>query len=75
MTKSEFIRSVPDIIEHKTWGYAELEFLIDTKNNKGICYRHKNNISSGATYGISWLEVYQKLKTFLDDKDFISHPK
>lgn len=71
MTKSEFIRSVPDIIDHKTWGYAELEIVSDSKDNKGVCYRHKDNTVSGGTYGTTWLEVYQKLTSYLEDEGYI----
>lgn len=71
MTKSEFIRSVPDIIDHKTWGYAELEIVADTKDNKGVCYRHKDKTASGGTYGTTWLEVYKKLTSYLEKEGYI----
>ena len=71
MTKSEFLRNVPDIIEHKTWGYAELEIVADTEQSKGVCYRHKDNISSGGTWGSNWLEVYRKLTNYLKSEGYI----
>jgi hypothetical protein len=61
MTKYEFILSVPDIIEHKSSGYGELEFIIDKKNEKGVCYRHRNKTASFGTYGKDWKEVYEAL--------------
>lgn len=71
MTKSEFLRSVPDIIDHKTWGYAELEIVADSKENKGVCYRHRDNTASGGTYGANWFEVYQKLTDYLKKEGYM----
>jgi hypothetical protein len=61
MTKMEFILSVPDIIEHKSWGYGELEFITDDVHEKGVCYRHRDNTASFGTYGKDWAEVYTAL--------------
>ena len=71
MTKSEFLRSVPDIIDHKTWGYAELEVVADSRDTKGVCYRHKDNTASFVTYGATWIEVYQSLTDFLKKEGYI----
>lgn len=30
MTKRDFLSKVPDIINHKTWGYGELEIIVDS---------------------------------------------
>ena len=65
--------SLPDIIDHKTWGYAELEILADTLGNKGVCYRHKDHSASGGTYGSTWLEVYQKLKSYLEKEGYMDN--
>ncbi len=73
MTKSEFLRSVPDIIEHKTGGYSELEVVADWKDSKGVCYRHKDNTASGGTYGASWFEVYHKLTNYLKKEGYIKN--
>ena len=61
MTKTDFILSVPNIIEHKSWGYGELEFITDKKNEKGVCYRHRDKTASFGTYGKDWTEVYSAL--------------
>lgn len=34
MTKFEFLLKVPDIIEHKTLGFAELEIISDVEEKK-----------------------------------------
>ena len=71
MTKADFLVSVPDIIEHKTWGYGELEICADSKNNKGAGYRHKDNTSSCSTFGTTWLEVSEKLRNHLRSEGYI----
>lgn len=71
MTKSEFIESVPDIIDHKTEGYSKLEIIANSATHKGICYRHKDNTSSGGTHGKNWFEVYQKLADYLKKEGHI----
>ena len=65
MTRGEFLRSIPDIIDHKTWGYGELEIVVDQPIEKGVCYRHPNKTASFGTYGSSWQEVYNDLYEFL----------
>jgi len=65
MTKTEFLYQIPDIIDHKTWGYAELEIVVDNEEQKGICYRHRDKTASFGTYGSSWIEVYEKLNKLL----------
>jgi hypothetical protein len=65
MTKRDFTAKVPDIIHHKTWGYAELEIIVDKEGQKGVCYRHKDKTTSCGTYGITWKEVYTKLNKHL----------
>lgn len=72
MTKSEFLLSVPDIIHHKSWGYAELQIVADKKDLKGACYRDKENGSSGANFGKTWLEVCQKLTIYLENDGYIA---
>ena len=71
MTKSEFLRKIPDIIEHKTWGYAELEILVDRTNEKGVCYRHRNKLASFGTYGTTWFEVYEELSEYLISEGYM----
>lgn len=73
MTKSEFLNSVPDIIDHTTWGYGQLEVVADTKQKKGVCYRHKNNTASRGTYGADWLEVHTKLIDYLEKGGYIKN--
>jgi hypothetical protein len=67
MTKQEFILKMPDILYHKTWGYAELEFMkFDPKENKvGVFYRHRDKRSSYATIKSSWQELYNDLAPHL----------
>lgn len=60
-TKRDFIYNIPDIIEHKTCGYSELEFIVDNERQKGICYRNKENFASLGTYAETWQELYDKL--------------
>lgn len=72
MTKSEFIRSVPDIIDHKSWGYGELEIIYDGKR-KGCCYRHSDNAASGGSYGSTWDEILQKLNAFLETQGYVRY--
>ena len=68
MTKKEFLYQVPDIIDHKIWGYAELEIVLDKNDQNGVCYRHCDKTSSIGTYGLTWMEVYQKLSKLLVTK-------
>jgi len=65
MTKSDFLHRVPGIIEHHSQGFAKIEITANSKENKGVCYRHQDNTSSGGTYGRNWLEVYEKLTKYL----------
>lgn len=65
MTTKDFLHQIPDIIEHPTSGYGELEIIVDNSTQKGVCYRHRNNTASYGTYGKTWLEVYEKLNSFL----------
>ncbi len=65
MTKEEFFKSAPGLIEHTSWGFGNLEITAESKNNKGVCYRHNDNTASGGTYGTSWDEVYSKLLNYI----------
>lgn len=71
MTKTEFIYKIPDIINHKTWGYGEFEIIVDSKDKKGVCYRHPDKIASFGTYGSTWLEIYEKLSKSLISEGYI----
>lgn len=71
MTKSEFLRSTPDIIHHNTWGYGELEIVIDKEGRKGACYRHKDNTASGGNYGKNWMKVHKKITAYLKSGGYI----
>lgn len=51
MNKQDFLRQIPDIIEHPTWGYGELEIVVDNAEQKGVCYRHRDKKASYGTYG------------------------
>lgn len=68
MTKAEFFSKIPSSINHPSWGYGNLEIVVDNKETKGVCYRHDNKLSSYGTYGKSWLEVFEKLSKILTDK-------
>lgn len=72
MTKNEFLQNVPDIITHKTWGYCELEIVADSKDNKGVCYRHKNNLASCGNYAPTWAELYEKFSMHLIKEGYMS---
>jgi hypothetical protein len=71
MTKSEFLSSIPSIIEHNTWGFAELEIIVDKKDIKGVCYRHKDKTASGGTYDTTRLKVHDKLKNYLEEGGYL----
>ncbi|MEZ4935619.1 MAG: hypothetical protein R2788_26230 [Saprospiraceae bacterium] len=62
---------MPGVIEHKTWGYGELEIIVDDNEQKGVCYRHKNKSASFGTYGLTWSEVYEKLRKTLIENDHL----
>ncbi|MEO6686874.1 MAG: hypothetical protein ABIN24_12960 [Dyadobacter sp.] len=68
MTKVEFLFSVPKIINHKTWGYAELEVVAGTKDIKGVCYRHKDNTASYGYYALNWDELYFRFSKYLKEE-------
>ena len=61
MTKTEFLRAVPDIIEHGTWGYAELEVREDKDGDKIAQYRDRQKASHLGIVAKSWEEVYRKM--------------
>ncbi len=71
MTKKDFLYKIPDIIDHKTCGYGELEIVVDSKEQKGVCYRHRDKTASCGTYGTTWLEVYEKLDKHLISEGYI----
>lgn len=68
MTKHEFILKMPDILTHKTWGYAELEFMkFEPNENKvGVFYRHKDKRSSYGTIKSNWQDLYDDLAPALE---------
>jgi len=70
MTKRDFLSKIPDIINHKTWGYGELEIIVDNKEQKGICYRHKDKTASCGTYGATWNEVFDSLSKYLSEEGY-----
>jgi hypothetical protein len=71
MTITEIWRRLPDTINHPTQGYAELEIIVDKLNDKGICYRHRNNSASYGNYGSTWNEVFNKLGPFMVERGYI----
>lgn len=73
MTKAEFLKSVPDIIEHNAWAYGELEIITDNSSQKSVCYRHKDKTASFGTHGIDWLDVHDQLRTNLLKLGYISN--
>lgn len=70
MTKGDFLSKIPDIINHKAWGYGELEIIVDNKEQKGICYRHKDKTASCGTYGATWNEVFDSLSKYLSEEGY-----
>ncbi|WP_428330274.1 hypothetical protein [Mucilaginibacter sp.] len=63
MTKLDLIYKIPDIIHHKTWGDAELEFINFSKeiNRVGLQYRHKDKRVSYGTIkpiGKKYMMIY-----------------
>ena len=71
MTKSDFLERIPDIINHKTRGYAELEIFIDKNGEKGVCYRDTNKRSSCGTHGSTWFEVFEDLSKYLISQGYM----
>lgn len=71
MTKKEFLSKVPDIIDHKVWGYAELEIVVDSKEQKGVCYRLKDKTASCGTYGSTWNDVFESLNEHLIQEGYV----
>jgi hypothetical protein len=65
MTKSEFINQVPAIIQHHWYGPGELEIIIDSDDQKGVCYRHKEKVSSFASFAKNWDALYLKFAEIL----------
>lgn len=70
MTKQEFLLKVPDILNHRSHGYAELEIVCFKKNEKGVCYRHKNNLASGGNFAPTWEELYGKIMKYHKDNNY-----
>lgn len=56
MTKRDFLSKIPDIINHKSWGYGELEIIVDTKEQKGVCYRYCIKEDNGIYFNIDGTE-------------------
>jgi hypothetical protein len=71
MTKGEFLRSVPYIITHNTRSYGELEIIVDTKNSKGVCYRHLDNTASCGSYASTWAVLYKNFSEYLIQEGYM----
>lgn len=72
MGKSEFLKSVPNMLKpYSRQEEAYLEIVVDTDEQKGICYRSDNKAASYGTYGKTWAEVYQKLQKVLIENNHI----
>ena len=65
MDKIEFLQIVPDIIEHKPYGYSELEIFEDKKDSKGVQYRDRTGYTHLSTMGDSWEGVYVIIRQLL----------
>ena len=72
MTKTEFLNSIPASINHKDWGYAELEIVVDNKTDKGVCYRHPDRTASCGKYAATWEELYMKLRKHLVKEGYMT---
>lgn len=72
MKRIDFLSKIPGIINHKTWGYGELEIIVDKKDKKGVCYRHPDNTASFGTYGSLWVNVYEKLSKHLISEGYMN---
>lgn len=73
MTKFEFLLKVPDIIEHRTLGFAELEVVSEGEKSKKVCYRHKNKKASYLTSGSTWVDIYDKLSGSLIKEGYMKN--
>lgn len=71
MTNYDLRINLPDIIQHKTWGYGQLEIIVDNPSQKGAYYKHKENGASFGTYDSSWQEVYDELSTQLKEDGYM----
>ncbi len=61
MEKIEFLNKIPDIINHKSSGYGELEIRDEKNIQKCVYYKHKDDLTSYGTYGDTWQDVFDKL--------------
>lgn len=71
MTLDEFKSSIPYLIIHPSHGEGEREILINTKDKKGVCYRHRDKTASFGTYGETWEDVCNSLKPYLIKEGYI----
>ncbi len=75
MNREDFLSKVPNGIQHPSWGYGELEVLVDRKDLKGVCYRHHDNTASYGTYKTTWKELYDDLGPFLVEQGHMKASK
>jgi hypothetical protein len=71
MTRLEIQSKLPFTINHRTWGHAELEIIVDNNELKGLCYRHPDKKASFGTYGKDWDEVYSDLNEYLISNGYV----
>jgi hypothetical protein len=71
MNIDDFKSKTPYLIEHPNHGIGEREIIINKPNEKGVCYRYKNNSASFGTYGKTWQDVFDSLFPFLEKEGFI----
>lgn len=49
MSKLDFSKRIPSLINHKVWGEGELEIIADYDHYKCACYKHKGNFETCKT--------------------------
>jgi len=70
MNRKEIWSRLPDIIDHPSHGYGELEIVVDNENDKGLCYRHENGTASFGTYKTSWQKIFDDLGPWMQEKGY-----
>ena len=64
MTRQEFIASLPETLQHPTWGLGRLEIVADTVLRKFALYRHNDDSTSYWSFGNSWQETYEMMQVY-----------
>lgn len=72
MSKLDFSKRIPSLINHKVWGEGELEIIADYDHYKCACYKHKGNFETCKTMADNWEELYEALSLYLKREGYIN---